>query len=211
VTQRQTRKTSGAARPKARDTPLSAECKRLLALVKERCPDLLPRDPLPAGTVGPEVTLNAPELAPLVTAAADPDRRGAIVWTLGDSELQVHTAKVSTRLERGLVIVSIPVRCEETGSSRIDVPFAVGDDERPAGMFAATELRPRGPVVITGLWGEALVAYAWKILLAVAAGIAEGAGRDADGAGLIPAAIATSRESVTVLTQARHGFDRIGR
>jgi hypothetical protein len=211
VAKRKTGKTGGASGRNRQETPLSAECKRLLELVKERCPDLLPRDPLPAGTVGPEVILKAAELQPLVQAAADPDRRGTIVWILGDSELQVHAAKVTTQLGRGLVLVSIPVHCEETGSARIDVPFAVGDDQHPAGMFAATELRPRGPAIITGPWGDALVAYAWKILLTVARGIAEGAGRDADGAGLIPAAFAANSDTVTVLTQARHGFDRVTR
>ena len=78
-------------------------------------------------------------------------------------------------------------------------------------MFAATERRPRGPAIITGPWGDALVAFAWKILLTVAQGIAEGAGRDADGAGLIPAAIATNSDTITVLTQARHTFDRVTR
>ena len=211
MAQRETRKPGAAHGPKRLDTPLSAECKQLLALVKQRCPGLLPRDPLPAGAVGPEVVLGPAELAPLVRAAADPARQGTIVWSLGDSELQVEVGGVTAQLSRGLVLVSIPVRCEETASVRIDVPFAVGDNERPAGMFAATELRPRGPGIITAAWGDALVAYAWKILLAVAAGIAEDAGQDVDGAGLIPAAIGTNGDTVTVLTQARHGFDRVTR
>src|SRR5450631_1892696 len=45
----------------ARDV-LSAECAKLLEVVKARCPDLLPVAPLPAGTVGPEVDLNPDEL-----------------------------------------------------------------------------------------------------------------------------------------------------
>ncbi len=159
VAQRETRKPGAAHGPKRLDTPLSAECKQLLALVKQRCPGLLPRDPLPAGAVGPEVVLGPAELAPLVRAAANPARQGTIVWSLGDSELQVEVGGVTAQLSRGLVLVSIPVRCEETASDRIDVPFAVGDNERPAGMFAATELRPRGPGIITAAWGDALVAF----------------------------------------------------
>jgi hypothetical protein len=146
-----------------------------------------------------------------VRAAADPDRRGSIVWTHGDNELQVHLAKVQVEVSPGLMLVSIPVHCEETGSARIDVPFAVGDDKRPAGMFAATELRPRGPAIITVPWSDALIAFAWQVLLSVTTGIAEGAGRDTDGAGLIPAAISTSSAGLTVLTQARHTFDRVRR
>ncbi len=197
-----------AANARGRTTPLSAECKRLLAQVQRQCPGLLPPDPLPAGTVGPAITLKSGELQPLVSAAADPLQRGTVVWTQGDNELLVHTAKVSIQITRGFALVNIPVQCEETGTVRIDVNFAVGDDQAPAGMIAATEQRPRGPALITVPWGDALIAFAWQILLNVTAEIADGVGTDNDGVGLIPAAISADNGSLRVLTQARHTFDR---
>jgi hypothetical protein len=190
---------------------LSAECARLLALVKERCPELLPPEPLTAGSVGPEVTVSSEELQPLLRAAADPERRGRVAWVAGDCELLVQTAELSARLGHGLVIVSMPVHCEETGAVRVDVPFVVGDERQPAGMLAATETRPRGPAPIVDLWGDALIAFAWRSLVAVACGIADRAGRDVDGAGLIPAALAAEAGVLRVLTQARHVFDRVRR
>ena len=216
MAQRRKGRTRGASRrkgkpasPRRAQAPLSDECQQLLALIKQRCPELLPRDPLPPGTVGPDVALTANELQPLFRAAADSGRRGSVVWVAGDSELLVQTREVSARFAHGLVTVSIPVHCEETGAVSIDVPFSVGDDREPAGMFAATETRPRGPVVITDIWGDALVAFAWKLLVTVAGGIADRAGRDVDGAGLIPAALTVEADGMRVLTQARHVFDRV--
>jgi hypothetical protein len=197
-------------RPRPRGVPrLSAECEKLLQTLRKRCPELLPRDPIAAGTVGPEVVLKRDEVQRLVSAAADADHRGLAVWTSGDSELLVYTGKVSVQLGAGLVLVSIPVQCAEAGTAEIQVPFAVGDEKQPAGMFAATEERPRGPAIVVELWGDALIAFAWKILLSVATGAAAAAGRDLDGNGLIPAALTVNADLVRVLTQARHTFDRV--
>ncbi len=200
-----------AARTATRTSPLSAECKRLLAQLQERCPGLLPPDPIAAGTVGPALSFKTSELLPLVRAAADPAQRGSVVWTMGDHELLVQTAKVTLQLARGFAQINIPVHCEETGTVRIDVHFAVGDDKAPAGMLAATEQRPRGPSIITVPWGDALIAFAWQVLLNVTSEVASSAGTDADGAGLIPAALTVDNGSLRVLTQARHAFDRSAR
>ena len=78
-------------------------------------------------------------------------------------------------------------------------------------MLVATEDRPRGPAIIVDAWGDALVAFAWDVLLTVATAVADASGNDTDGAGLIPAALTASPDGLRVLTMSRHAFDRIAR
>jgi hypothetical protein len=183
-----------------------------------------PRDrsePLEAGAVAPAVTVSAQVTQALFAEAAlnaagllDGSRRptgSAVVWADNDRELFVHVAAVRVRLAPGVVAVTIPVRCEETGAADIHVSFAVGAEDRPTGLLAATEERPRGPRLVVDLWGESLVAFAWQILLNVAARVAFSAGTDVDGAGLVPAALAAGPDGLAVLPQARHSFDRVPR
>jgi hypothetical protein len=201
----------------ARDD-LGAECVRLLEVVRARCPGLLPADPLPAGTVGPEVDLNPDELQRLVSVAAASaagipagTRSDTVVWTLGGSELLVIVAKVQVRLDRGIVVVIIPVSCDQTPGAEIEVGFAVGDDSRPAGMLAVTEERPRGPAAVVEIWGEALTGFAWQIMLSVTTGLAGATGEDVDRAPLVPVAVTASPNGLRVQTMARHTFDRVVR
>ncbi|WP_461124406.1 hypothetical protein [Saccharothrix stipae] len=186
---------------------MSEECARLLDLVRERCPGLLPADPLRPGQVGPEVTLSERELQGVVRSSATSE---AVVWRRNGSELLVHLAAVEVHLEVGIVVVLVPVRCDQTGNAMVTVAFAVGDDQRPAGMLAATEEQPRGPALVVDLWGEALTAFAWQALLGAAAGVAGSSGEDTDGAPLIPVALTAAAGSVSVLTMARHTFDTAG-
>lgn len=201
----------------ARDD-LGAECARLLQVVKQRCPGLLPAAPLPAGTVGPEVALNPDELQRLVSVAAASaagvpagTRSDTVVWSLGGSELIVIVAKVQVRVDRGIVVVAIPVSCDQIRGAAIEVGFAVGDDSRPAGMLAVTEDRPRGPAAIVDIWGDALTGFAWQIMLSVTTGLANATGEDDDRAPLVPVAITASPSGLRVLTMARHTFDRVVR
>ena len=193
---------------------MNQECARLLKLVKDRCPGLLPADPLPAGTVGPEIDVNPEELQRLAIVAAtsaDGVRTDTVVWTEGSSELLVIVAKVLVRVDQGVVLVTIPVSCNQVPHADIDVGFAVGDDERQAGLLATTEDRPRGPRAVVDIWGEALTAFAWQIVLSVTSGIAGATGEDADRAPLVPAALTASPNGLRVLTMARHTFDRVVR
>jgi hypothetical protein len=199
----------------ARDD-VGAECARILEVVKQRCPGLLPAAPLPAGTVGPEVDLNPDELQRLVTVAAASAAgapagtgSGTVVWSLGGSELIVIVAKVQVRVDRGIVVVVIPVSCDQIRGAAIEVGFAVGDDSRPAGMLAVTEDRPRGPAAVVDIWGDALTGFAWQVMLSVTTGLANATGEDVDRAPLVPVAITASPNGLRVLTMARHTFDRV--
>jgi hypothetical protein len=144
-----------------------------------------------------------------VTAAATASGQREIVWVDGDNELFVLAARVKVTLDEGIVLITIPVRCDEVGAASVEVPFAVGAERHPAGMLAATEDRPRGPDAIVDVWGEALIAFAWEVLLSMAFGVADVSGTDDDGAGLIPLALVSSRETLRVATIARHPFDRV--
>jgi hypothetical protein len=88
------------------------------------------------------------------------------------------------------------------------VRFAIGGDKRPAGMLASTDERPFGPVEVVDVWGEALTAYAWQILVHSSASLADAVGRDVDGAGLIPVGLRATGDGLAVATIARHSFDR---
>jgi hypothetical protein len=134
-----------------------------------------------------------------------------VVWSLGGSELIVIVAKVQVRVDRGIVVLVIPVSCDQIPGAAIEVGFAVGDDSRPAGLLAVTEDRPRGPAAVVDLWGDALTGYAWQVMLSVTTGLAGATGEDDDRAPLVPAAITASPDGLRVLTMARHTFDRVVR
>jgi hypothetical protein len=195
---------------------VSDECQRLLKQIEARCPGLLPPSPLDPGGIGPEIPLNPDELQKLVTAAV-PKAAGlppgsaaeSVVWTLAGNELLVLLAKVTVKLVGdGIALVRIPVHCDQVEAAAVTVPIAVGDNKRPAGLLAATEDRPRGPAAVVDVWSEALTAFAWQALLAIATAVAAGAGTDVDGAPLVPAGLTASANGLRILTMARHPFDR---
>jgi hypothetical protein len=172
---------------------------------------VLPPEPIPHGKVGPELPFEPDEVTRLAVAAAVEGGAPAVVWSKDGSELLVLAGKVRVQLGAGLVLVTIPVQCAEAGSAMIQVPFAVGDERRPAGLLVATEERPRGPAAVVDLWGEALIAFAWRILLGIATQASAASGTDESGAGLIPAAITARPDGLSVQTMARFGFDRTRR
>jgi hypothetical protein len=189
---------------------IDAVCKRLFEELRRRCPHLLPAGPVEAGETGPDLDLDPRTAGTLLAAAARKLSQGqpAVVWYLGDSELQVVAEKVSVRTGAGRAIVTIPVRCDQTGAAEVTVAFALGSKERPAGLLAATPTRPAGPAEIVEVWGEPLQALAWGALLEVAEGLAHEAGEDPDRAGLIPYALEAGSDYLRVQTMARHAFDR---
>ncbi len=189
--------------------PAPEECKRLLAELRKRCPGLIPPDPLGAGQVGPELPIDPKTAVALVQSALRPTRGDTILLRDGDNELLVEAAKIDLRFGDGLVIVAIPVRCDQVRRAVVQVPFAIGSAKRRAGLIAATESAPRGPLVVTEIWGEALTALAWQALLGVAAALAAESGRDVDGAGLIPVGLSATENGLQILTMARHAFDRV--
>lgn len=209
--------TDSSTRAQAPEPRINAECQKLLETVRKRCPGLLAGDPVKPGTVVDDVALKPAEAAALFPAAAalaagvdqpGAARDAAVLWREGDLELLVQPAGVTARFATGVVVVTIPVSCDQTGAAQVHVTFVVGDQKRPAGMLAATEQRPRGPAVIVDAWGDNLVAYAWHIVVEVITNVAGAAGRDLDGSRLVPVGLAVSGDEVRVTPMARHPFDR---
>ncbi|HTJ06947.1 MAG TPA: hypothetical protein VL624_16500 [Caldimonas sp.] len=182
-------------------------------------PKLFKPDPLPAGKASGEVTLSAEALPNLVRTAAlavsgfdddaaNADRAPTLLWRCGSSDLLVLPGGVQTRLAQGVIAISIPVQCDQTGATFVHVSFFVGEPSRPAGLVAATEPRPRGPAAVVDVWGERLVAFGWQIVVALVTQIAADSGRDEDGAPLLPTAMSATPQGLTVLPIARHAMDR---
>ena len=201
------------------DKLIVAECERLLEHVRKLCPGLLPAKPIRAGTVAGTIQLSSDRASALFAPAAglaagiDPfatsPAPSSVKWQEGDRELLVFPAKVTARFGTGVIAVSIPVSCDQTGDAVVYVSFVVGDPKQPAGLIAAADARPRGPAAIVDGWGSALIAFAWHVVLEVATHVAGAAGRDVDGSRLVPIGLAASADGLFIVPMARHTFDRV--
>jgi hypothetical protein len=192
--------------------PASDDCKKLLDALRQRCPGLLPADPLKPGQPGPEIPLETKAVDALLRAAAGTVAgASSVLWDDGENQLLVHAAETRALLDEGIVLVRIPVECDQTKKVMVQVAFAVGDAKRPAGLLATTESRPRGPAAVIDVWGDALIAFAWQSVLRMVTVLSAESGQDLDGAGLLPLAVSASRTGASLRTLARHEFDRIPR
>lgn len=169
--------------------------------------------PLGPGDVAGPVRLDGESAARLVVVAARlaagffrPTNRREIVWVEGDSQLAVGIGGVGITTGDGVVFVTIPVRCDQSGRADVTITFAVGGPDRPAGLYAATPRRPTGPALVVDVWGDALVAFAWQTLLGLAAQVAGAVGKDGRGNILVPAELSATSDGLSVLPMARHRF-----
>jgi hypothetical protein len=169
--------------------------------------------PLREGTVFEPVVIGRDDVRRLSIEAAKraagffrPTKRTEVVWVSGDSELAVVIASVRVETNRSSIVVSIPVRCDQTGPTEVHVTFAVGEPDRPAGLYAATQRRPRGPAIIVDTWGDAIVAFAWKLVLDLVTGLAGATGKDTRGNRLVPVELEATREGLAIVPMARHRF-----
>ena len=144
--------------------------------------------------------------AKLVSGFFRPTKRTTVVWTEGDSELEVGIDQVRTEIGDGFIQVIIPVRCDQTGPEEITISFAIGGPDLPAGVYASTLRRPAGPELLIDVWGDALVAHAWQIVLTLVTQVAKASGRDKRGTGLVPAEIRATANGLTVIPMERHRF-----
>jgi hypothetical protein len=169
--------------------------------------------PMAEGEVFKPVFIEAGRSAELIRVAARraagffrPSKRNELVWVEGENELAVLFAQVNVKLSAGLIRVGIPVRCDQTGPATIEVLFAVGSPEQPAGLYAAAPRRPNGPELIVSTWGDALLAFAWQCVLDLVTGIAAATGKDQRGNLLVPVEIAVSGRGIEIVPMARHRF-----
>ena len=169
--------------------------------------------PMAAGEVAAPVFVEDQQASELLRVAAKraaglfrPTKRTEVVWVEGDSELAISLVDLHVKLADGLIWVMIPVRCDQTGSGLVEVVFAVGSPDQPAGLYASTYRRPNGPGLIVGAWGEALVAFAWQCVIGLVSGIAGATGKDRRGNVLVPAELVASRGGLQIMPMARHRF-----
>jgi hypothetical protein len=171
------------------------------------------REPLASGAVNEWLRVDTKEANRLLIEAAKhasgfyrPTKRTELVWVNGDSELAVGIGGVRLETSDGVLVVTIPVRCDQTERTEVHVTFAVGQPGRPAGLYASTQRRPRGPAVIVDTWGDALVAFAWQIVLGLVSGLAGATGKDRRGNRLVPVELEATREALQIVPMARHHF-----
>ena len=124
------------------------------------------------GEVSSPVRVPAQQLTELIRVAAKrasglfhATKHTEVVWVAGDSELAVSLVELNVKLADGLIRVSIPVRCDQTGAGIVEVIFAVGSPNSPGGLYASTYRRPTGPPLIVSVVGRS----ARRLRLAVCA------------------------------------------
>lgn len=127
-----------------------------------------------------------------------------VVWTLGASDLLVHTGRMTIELVSGLVTIGLPVECDQVESATVSVPVAVGTTKQVRGLFASAFDKPLGPSMITDVWADALTAFAWECVITLAQHLAAEAGRDRQGRVLVPAAVAAEKGAFLVKAMARN-------
>jgi hypothetical protein len=176
-----------------------------------RIPDV--RAAMAEGAVSQPVFVENRQVTEFVRVAARraaglfrPTTRTEVVWVDGESELAVNLVELDVELRDGLIQVLIPVRCDQTGKAIIEVVFAVGTPNEPAGLYASTLRRPNGPPLIVGTWGDALVAFAWQCVLGMVTGIAGATGSDARGNILVPVEMVATQRGLQIVPMARHRF-----
>jgi hypothetical protein len=189
------------------------EFERLVA-AERRAGRLPPADvAMDEGVVGHPVLVEPEQASELVRVAAKrasglfhQTKRTEVVWVDGESELAVSLAGLRVELSDGLVRMFIPVRCDQTGPQMVEVDFAIGSPDAPAGLFASTFGEPIGPELIVENWNEALVAFAWECLLGLVTGIAGATGKDTRGNLLVPVEASASTRGLEIVPMARHRF-----
>lgn len=171
------------------------------------------RRQLAAGELADRISIEqgrAPELLRVAAKRAAgffrPTKRAEVVWVQGDSELAIDITKLDIHITDGLMIILLPVRCDQTGAVQIEVAFAVGSANEPAGLYASAYRRPNGPPLITEAWGESLIAFAWQAVLGMISGIAGATGKDARGNILVPVEFSASEKGLEITPMARHRF-----
>jgi hypothetical protein len=165
------------------------------------------------GGVGTVIEVSEDELTGLLRRAfaqAD-DPQIPFVWQDLDSELAVVAGGIRVALREGLLLVGIPVRCDQTASdgTELVVPVALGTPDEPAGLVGTVETPARGgnPLVVAR-WGETAVAATWLAFLDVCRAVAERAGEDDDCQPMLPGAVWAMPGVLGVVPQARHAIDR---
>ena len=127
-----------------------------------------------------------------------------VVWSLGDSELLVHSDKTKIACSSGVVTITAQVECDQCKPVQIPVPLGVGTKSAPAGLVMTTFTDLEGPREIVTVWSDAINAFAWETLIEVARVIAAQVGKDSRGRALVPGSIGAAPGKLLIQPVARH-------
>ncbi len=175
--------------------------------IRDRLPEVLPLRPVPTGSKGADLPVTSTALSRLVQLAAIARSEGqdSVIWDDGVNQLIVHASRIKAVVTDGQVRIDIPVAADGLKTT-MRVPFAVGSEDRLAGLVAATVSRPAGNAVVARVWGDALVALAYGALMDAVESMAAASGRDVENDRLVPRALVARKGQLTIESQARFRF-----
>lgn len=128
-----------------------------------------------------------------------------VVLTAGRSELLVHTNGIGLSCTTGLIILGVPVGCDELpDGGSVQVKFGVGTEDAPAGLVMTTFERPSGPDIVVDAWSDALIAFAWAAIVHMTQSLCAASGVDATGQPLVPGYLSAVRDTLIIQPMAAH-------
>jgi len=92
----------------------------------------------------------------------------AVIWVDRGDEVLVHLDSVRTKINAGMLLVSVDLETDQTGRASLVVVLAMGNASDPAGLLATTDDLPRGNGMLAARWGKTLQNAVCGSLLAVA-------------------------------------------
>ncbi len=179
----------------------------VMETIRDRLPEALPLQPVPTGSKGADLPVTSSALSRLLqlAAVARSDGQDNVIWDDGINQLIVHASRIKAVVTDGQVRIDIPVAADGLKTT-MRVPFAVGSENRLAGLVAATVSRPAGNAVVARVWGDALVALAYGALMDAVESMAGASGRDVKNGRLVPRALVARQGRLTIESQARFRF-----
>lgn len=158
---------------------------------------------LPPGALGPQRALPAKALTGLIRSVLTSDStRRTEIWVSNGNEALVRYDSVRVSLAEGVAVVGLTLETDQSGPQELTTVFALGTKDRPAGLLAVAEERPRGHGDLAATFAEAIIATCWGALLGVVSAVAASAGTDSRGDPLVPLGVVATAEHLVVLTQA---------
>lgn len=179
----------------------------VMETIRDRLPEALPLHPVPTGSKGADLPVTSSALSRLLqlAAIARSDGQDSVIWDDGVNQLIVHASRIKAVVTDGQVRIDIPVAADGLKTT-MRVPFAVGSEDRLAGLVAATVSRPAGNAVVARVWGDALVALAYGALMDAVESMAGASGHDIKNDRLVPRALVARQGRLTIESQARFRF-----
>ncbi|WP_298922286.1 hypothetical protein [uncultured Roseobacter sp.] len=179
----------------------------MMDILRKKVPQSLPKTPVPIGKKGADLPVTSKGLTQLLQLAAVrlSEEQESVVWDDGINQLLVHASRMRATLTDGMVRVDIPVEADGLRAT-MQIPFAVGGEERLTGLVMATTDRPAGNALVAQVWGSSLIALAHGALISASESLAGASGRDPQNRRLIPRALVARRGMLVVESQARFNF-----